>query len=215
LTSLLTFHFAFASFQIIGLAIWLYKLDERKVTTVQTDDIIAKAKADLQRAERNVSHYRVQMENAAADALEITAFLKRFEFYAVRGGAASAVVTRSDGGERLPAREGSKSRRLVDECIKIIEAAGAKVDINDLLNGVLAAGLEIGGRDEKSNLAGYLSRDARVTYTRGEGWALVNEGATETLAGQQAAPSSAIGGTDDGPTLTVPGSTSRLATLLS
>jgi len=68
---------------------------------------------------------------------------------------------------------------------------------------VLAAGLTLGGTDQKSNLAGYLSRDPRVVSRgRSVGWDLIEtEGAAEALAGE-AAPSFIVGGQDDEATLT-------------
>lgn len=176
-------------------------------SSMQSEEIVAKARGDLQRAERNIEDFRNRLQNAERDVAEISAFLRLFDHYAgpVRQDEAER-PKRPYGGVRAPAREGAKSRRLVDESLNVIDAAkGRRVDIRELLNSILEAGLEIGGRDEKSNLAGYLSRDERVNYVRGEGWGRVKEEATDPATNQEVASSQSTGGTDEGTTPELPG----------
>ena len=75
--------------------------------------------------------------------------------------------------------------------------------MNELFPKVIADGIEIGGTDEKSVLAGYLSRDERVYFERGVGWGIVEtEGAADLLGGTTA-PSFIDGGQNERATLTL------------
>jgi hypothetical protein len=94
----------------------------------------------------------------------------------------------------------------VDSAIEAIETAGHPVMIGDLLDAVLAAGHVLGGADQKSNLAGYLSRDPRVlSLGRSVGWDLVrNEKTDSEPESGNAGSSSNEGGSDDRTTLADP-----------
>jgi hypothetical protein len=140
------------------------------------------------------------MESFDKEAADLRVFIERLAFYAgppKPGVGVPSATKKSIVNERPPAREGSKSRRLVDAAILEITAQGRRLDIGHLLGALLDAGQVIGGKDEKSNLAGYLSRDARVDYVSGQGWGLKGTGAASEPASQQAAPSIAAGGSNE------------------
>jgi hypothetical protein len=65
-----------------------------------------------------------------------------------------------------------------------IAQAGRPLTIGELVDVCVGQGLKIGGRDLKSNLAGYLSRDPRVeSLGRGVGWAIVENDAPDSTSG--------------------------------
>ncbi|WP_423605667.1 hypothetical protein [Sphingomonas sp. MS122] len=101
---------------------------------------------------------------------------------------------------------------MVDVAIAAIEEAGKPVPIGDLLDAVLAAGFTLGGADQKSNLAGYLSRDPRVASRgRNVGWDIIrSEEAASEPASDDAASSTTTGGTNDRTTLADPDDFERL-----
>lgn len=169
------------------------------------DDIVARATADLQRALERAASARDQLLAAESEASDLQAFLRTLERYTK---AAPDGETAEHAGNtlRTPAKAGTRARDLVDTCIVAIKDAGHPLKIGDLTDIVLAAGLTLGGQDQKSNLAGYLSRDPRVvTRGRSIGWDLVeNEEAATVPASDEAASSSIEGGTDERSTLTGP-----------
>ena len=162
-----------------------------------TNDIASRAQGDLQRAERDAVSARDKLARAEAEINDLRAFLRKLEHYGLPvEEVAQSRPSRSRRGS------GGKSKQLADFSIEEIRKAGRRVLIADLFNAAIAAGIEIGGRDEKSNLAGYLSRDKRIDYAHGEGWGIIEtEGAADMLAGN-AAPSFTEGGQDDEATLT-------------
>ena len=157
-----------------------------------SNDILSRAQSDLQRAERDAVSARDKLTRAETEINDLRAFLRKLEHYA-------APVTPMDAtrATRSPRGSGGKGKRIVDFCIGIIRDAGRRVEISTLFPRVLEEGIEIGGTDEKSVLAGYLSRDNRVDFLRGEGWGIVEtEGAADLLGGVETAPSSFGGGQD-------------------
>jgi len=167
---------------------------------VSNSDIIARAEGDLQRAEATAMRAREALAKAEAEVSDLKAFLRTFQRYvdvpaSPQGGEHSANV-------RNVAKVGSRARELVDAAIEAISEAGKPVPIGDLLDAVLSKGHVVGGADQKSNLAGYLSRDPRVVSRgRSVGWDVVEtEGAAIEPASEDAAPSSYQGG-HIGPTL--------------
>jgi hypothetical protein len=165
----------------------------------EQNDILSRARHDLQRAERDAISARDKLARAETEINELQAFLRKFELYATP---LANVPVR----QRAPRGSGGKAKRIADFCIQIIQSAGRRIEMNELFPAVLGAGMEIGGTDEKSVLAGYLSRDKRMNFVRGEGWGVIeNEGAALSLGGTETAPSFGIGGQDGRPTLTLPG----------
>lgn len=163
----------------------------------EQNDIGARARNDLQRAERDAALAREKLARAETEISDLSAFLRKLEHYAVSAG---SEYTRT----RAPRGSGGKAKRIADFCIELIQRAKRRVEMNELFPAVLDAGIEIGGTDEKSVLAGYLSRDKRVNFVRGEGWGITeSEGATNLLGGFEAAPSSFEGGQDGRTTLTL------------
>ncbi len=175
-----------------------------------TDDIVARASADLQRALSSAEQARAALAAADAEVAELKGFLRRFERYApmlTQGGKLVSASEHVENNRRSELALGSRGRELVDTVIEAIKASGRPMKIGDLLDVVLAAGLKLGGTDQKSNLAGYLSRDPRVhSLGRSIGWDLVeNEEAASVPGSDDAASSYEVGGTDERSTLTVPG----------
>jgi len=169
------------------------------------EDILSRARGDLNRAERDAAIARERLVRAEAEISDLQAFLRKLEHYV---GPVGETVSRSDNTARrvriLHVPSGGKSRELVDIAIDKISEVGGRVPITDLFNAILERGMKIGGKDEKSNLAGYLSRDPRVDYERGIGWGIVTEGAASAPASQEAAPSLAEGGSNERATLASP-----------
>ena len=80
---------------------------------------------------------------------------------------------------RLKRGQGGKGRICANACIEIIIREGRRVPMNELFPELIANQIHIGGTDEKSVLAGYLSRDDRVDFVRGEGWGIVGKNSGE------------------------------------
>lgn len=170
-----------------------------------TDDIIARARGDLQRAESAAQRAREALAKAEAEAADLQAFIRTYQRYVSEPSPSTA---REHGvNARQPAKAGSRARELVDAAIDAIKAAGKPLPISDLLYAVMAAGHTVGGADQKSNLAGYLSRDPRiVSRGRAIGWDIEEtEGAALEPASGETAPSNEAGGTDERSTLTSTG----------
>lgn len=174
-----------------------------------TDDIVARAKADLQRAVSNADKARATLAAAEAEASDLHAFLRTLERYTIPTQHLEQTTNTSEHVKNFGkaiAKEGTRARALVDTSIDAIVAAGKPLEIGELLDTVLAEGHILGGSDQKSNLAGYLSRDPRV-YSRGRGigWDIVkNEEAASEPGRNDAASSSNEGGSDDRTTLADP-----------
>lgn len=142
-----------------------------------TDSIVARVQADLQQALAKASKARSLLDECEREAADLQAFLRTFERYAAPAGAGGGLTQGSEHGsnKRAVAQVGSRARQLVDVSIATIRRKGAPVKIGDLLDAVLAEGLTLGGSDQKSNLAGYLSRDPRVASRgRSVGWDIVD-----------------------------------------
>ena len=165
------------------------------------DDIVARANADLQRALSRAQRARTDLANAEQEAADLQAFLRTLERYS--SDAPARAEREHDKNERAPAKPGSRARDLVDYAILAIKHAGKPQTIGELLDAVLAGGHTVGGTDQKSNLAGYLSRDPRlISRGRAIGWDLAeNEEAAPEPASGETASSTATGGTDDRSTL--------------
>jgi hypothetical protein len=162
-----------------------------------SNDIISRAQSDLQRAEKDAANAREKLQRSEMEINDLRAFLRKLEHYAAPTDAkASSPATRSPRGS------GGKAKRIVSHCIDLIQNSGRKMPMNELFPRVIADGIEIGGTDEKSVLAGYLSRDERVYFERGFGWGIVEtEGVADLLAGA-ATPSLNDGGQNERTTLT-------------
>lgn len=172
---------------------------------VSNSDIIARAEADLQRAEAAAMRAREALAKAEAEASDLKAFIRTFQRYV--DAPANSQDAEHSANVRSVAKVGSRARELVDATIEAIKEAGRPLPIGDALDAVLAKGHVVGGTDQKSNLAGYLSRDPRVVSRgRSVGWDIVEtEGAAIEPASEDAAPSTNQGGTNDGTTLVQPG----------
>lgn len=168
------------------------------------DDIVARAKGDLNRAERDALSARDKLVRAEAEIADLQAFLRKLEHYV--GPIATSSAPRARLVADIPKRiaGGGKSRELVDAAIERIQQSGGRVPISDLMKHIIDRGMEIGGKDEKSNLAGYLSRDPRVNYIKPDGWGFATERAASSPASQEAAPSLITGGPNERTTLDHP-----------
>lgn len=100
-------------------------------------------------------------EKALGEIAEIRAFIRKLNLY---------IYPQTEKGDRMRRGTGGKARLLSNYCLAKIREAGRRVPISDLFAAILDEGLDVGGRDEKSVLAGYLSRDPRINYKRDEGW---------------------------------------------
>lgn len=174
-----------------------------------SEHILQQVHRDLQTARERVAVIEQQLMAARAELGDLEGFVRTFERYSARAEAPSVAQLDAEprrNKDRGVADVGTQARKLVDTCILAIQGNGSPMKIGDLLDVVLASGLTLGGRDQKSNLAGYLSRDPRVhSLGRSIGWDIVKtEGAASEPGSNDAAPSLDQGGTDDGPTLTDP-----------
>lgn len=166
-----------------------------------TNDISVRAENDLLRAERDAATAREKLTRAEAEINDLRAFLRKLEHY--------AAPVDETGHEQRPTRRrrgsGGKAKQLADFCIAEIRKAEDRVPIADLFAAAIAAGMDIGGKDEKSNLAGYLSRDKRINFAHGQGWGMVEtEGTATEPDSNVAVPSHDTGGNDERPTLVLP-----------
>lgn len=162
------------------------------------NDIVTRAQSDLQRAERDASSARDKLARSEAEINDIRAFLRKFEHYATPTDTKISVPV-----ARSPRGSGGKARRIASHCIELIQKSGRKMPMNELFPRVIADGIEIGGTDEKSVLAGYLSRDERVYFERGVGWGIVETEGAADLLGSFTAPSLNDGGQNERATLTL------------
>lgn len=173
-----------------------------------TDDIVSRVRADLQRAQSSAEKARLALAAWEGEVSELTIFLRTLERYAgpTQKDIVIAAPREHDKNDKVIPAHGTNSRVLVDACIDAIQHGGRPLTIGDLVDVCIAQGLKIGGKDLKSNLAGYLSRDPRVkSLGRNIGWAIAEtEGAASAPASQEAAPSLAAGGSNDRPTLAFP-----------
>jgi hypothetical protein len=173
------------------------------------DAIVTRANRDLQAAQGRVTKLRGDLEAAEREAADIEAFLRTFRRYIDADLALKAESPRGEHGgnaRQSVGKPGSRARVLVDTCIDMISEVGGPVEIGDLLERVFQRGLSIGGSDQKSNLAGYLSRDPRV-YSRGRGigWDLVeNRKVASTSASDEGASRRTGEGTNDRSSITDP-----------
>ena len=183
-----------------------------------SEDIVARANADLQRAHRDVEVTRAKLERALAEVADLEAFLRTLERYTIStsGSSSSVVADRvtdlmgqaiENTSGRMPSRPGTMARQLADACIKAIRDKGSPIKIGDLLDVVLSQGFVVGGQDQKSNLAGTLSRDPRLfSHGRTLGWDIIeSEKAAIEPGSEDAALSTDTGGTNDRTTLELPG----------
>jgi hypothetical protein len=174
------------------------RLEFMEAATMVSDDIQSRAQADLQRAERDIQNYQEKLAKATQERNDLSAFLRKLEHYAV-----PTVVTDGVARTRSARGSGGKGKVIVDFCIDLIRNAGRRMKMNEIFPAVIKSGINIGGTDEKSVLAGYLSRDKRVDFEREDGWGVVEtEGAADLLAGT-AAPSFIDGGQNERATLTL------------
>ena len=174
-----------------------------------TNDLVARATADLQRAQRDAEMAASRLAKAKSDVADLEAFLRTLERYASAVTPAPAGVSNvehaENGVKKWSSQPGTMARTLVDACIKRIQHAGKPQTIGELLSYLLDAGMTVGGADQKSNLAGYLSRDPRVASLGGrKGWIVKTEGTASTPGSQEAAPSTTEGESNDRPTLAFP-----------
>lgn len=141
-----------------------------------TQDIIARASLDLRRAEAAAARAREALTRAEADIADLSAFLRTLERYTGSGIEIGNTRSISEHSKNTVQAIGNGSRgaKMVDVAISAIRDAGKPLPIGDLLDAVLEAGFAVGGVDQKSNLAGYLSRDPRVaSLGRNIGWDIV------------------------------------------
>lgn len=171
-----------------------------------SNNIVARANADLQRALSAAAKARETLAKFEAEVADLEAFLRTLERYVGLSEPGTSPRTDAEHSEntgRTAPKPGSRAHELVNSAIEAIRAAGKPLMIGDLLEHVLHAGFTLGGKDLKSNLAGYLSRDPRVhSLGRSVGWDLVEkEEAASEPASHVAASSENTGGTNDRTTL--------------
>lgn len=182
-----------------------------------TEDIVARANADLQRAHRDVEAVRAKLGKAQAEVADLEAFLRTLERYTVpsvetngpdREARAAGILRKIEENTtgRTPSRPGTMARQLADACIEAIKGNRSPMKIGDLLDVVLSQGFVVGGQDQKSNLAGTLSRDPRLfSHGRTLGWDIIeSERAAIEPGSEDAALSTDTGGTNDRTTLAFP-----------
>lgn len=182
-----------------------------------TEDIVARANADLQRAHRDMEAAQAKLGKAQSEVADLEAFLRTLERYTTPSSASGLSdiadpVTHLIGKAaenttgRTPSRPGTMARQLADACIEAIKNNYGPMKIGDLLDVVLSQGFVVGGQDQKSNLAGTLSRDPRLfSHGRTLGWDIIeSERAAIEPGSEDAALSIDTGGTNDRTTLAFP-----------
>ncbi len=135
--------------------------------------ILDKAQADLERSTARVAKLRDDLAKAEADAKQMTVVVSwlRKQMGLPDAGNGDPAAARP----RAVAASDTKTGQLVRVAIHAIKEAGRPLSIAELHDAVERAGLDIGGAQPRANLAGYLSRDARVEFVRGVGWRTVND----------------------------------------
>ena len=128
-------------------------------------EIIAKVKADMARAEEAERTAEAALRVARAEKDRLAAFMEMAARYAANIGPAMP----EPEGKRLP-KAGTQTAIVVDKAISLVMAARRPLSIAVLAEGVEGAGIKIGGKKPKVNLAGYLSRDPRINYIKDVGW---------------------------------------------
>ena len=113
-------------------------------------DYLAKAHADLERLDDVIRRARDTMERAAREREEIAIFIRLHERYSKGGTSVST-----------PVGIATKQDVVRAKAADIIRAHGARMSIQELYDSLVAAGVEIAGKQPKANLAGMLSRDDR------------------------------------------------------
>ena len=168
-----------------------------------SEGILQQVRRDLQTARERVARIEQELAGARSEMADLEGFVRTFERYSTRVDEPDRGEERRKNKVSVLSEPGTQARTLVDTCIVAIKERGAPMKIGDLLDVVLRAGLTLGGKDQKSNLAGYLSRDPRVhSLGRSVGWDVVEtEEAASEPGSDEAASSQDQGGSDDRTTL--------------
>lgn len=150
-----------------------------------TEKIFERATADLQQAEAEAGTVRARLAELQSEISDLQAFVRTFNRYATlilpppvdQGRADShSRIEHAENTSKSVLREGTIGRTLVDTVIAYIRARGEPQPIGSLLDWVLSQNLTVGGADQRSNLAGYLSRDPRLkSLGRSVGWTVVDD----------------------------------------
>jgi hypothetical protein len=134
------------------------------------DALVSAARAELARIEGRIARLEAELVAARSESSKLEAFLE------VAARLSVAPKLPSEGQPQRAGRpSGSKSATLVNTSIEAIRAAGRPLSIGNLIAAIRDAGLQVGGQNETANLAGYLSRDPRVKFTRNVGWHLPDQ----------------------------------------
>jgi hypothetical protein len=160
-------------------------------------DIIREADSDLTRLEKREAELRAEIEIVVAEKSAILDFKKRADRYLqrrlpgldARGDVPVADI--SEYGKRIP-REGSKSRKIAEFCLKLLTAAQEPIEIARLLSQVLETNIKIESAKPAAYLAGILSRDPRFSFQRGDGWSLVIPSSENETASERQMADSAV-----------------------
>ena len=162
------------------------------------EGILQQVHRDLQTARETVAVKERELASARMEMADLEGFVRTFERYSDKVDVPASSAERRRNKEWGVPELGTQARKLVDTCIEAIREKGVPIKIGDLLDIVLEKGLTLGGRDQKSNLAGYLSRDPRVeSRGRSIGWDIIEtEGAASEPSSNNAAPPQDQGGTD-------------------
>ncbi|MDG3441873.1 hypothetical protein [Nitrospirillum amazonense] len=138
-------------------------------------DTLSLARTDLQKLEAKISRLQEDLRGLENDRVKLLHFIEMAERYSSATTILGATTKRSSVENR-----GTKGARLVEASLEIMRDTGRPMKNAELANALISMGYEIGGQQPSANLAGFLSRDSRVAFTKGLGWTLAPQIATPT-----------------------------------
>lgn len=121
-----------------------------------------------------LSHAIAKRAKALADRDAASADFDRWDGFIrmyseiLGGGTQLAVAARSSGVGRSSTR--GKLSVTEDAVISVLEEAGSPLHTRELLDKLLARGVEVGGKDPASTLSARLSRSSKLLNNRLKGW---------------------------------------------
>jgi hypothetical protein len=126
--------------------------------------LLGRARKDLERAEAAKAKTELALQGLEIEVTRLRNFIEQFEIYNQK----AAKQTVQTGGRQ-------KGAVLMDNVVSILEKSLKPMSIHELLGALARASIEVGGENAATNLAAYMSKDYRVTFSKGIGWTLSSE----------------------------------------